>query len=196
MAAGSRLHSQYISGEPFPHIVMDDFIDREILRGLLKEWPVATSDKKYYNRAQERLKYEWQPHELTTPRLRSFLAEMNGEPMIRFIEALTGISCLIADPYYFGAGLHETKRGGHLGVHADFNIHRGMNTLRRVNLLVYLNDDWAPEYGGDLELWSRDMKQLCHKIAPVLGRAVVFNSCGRRFTKHSRPHNKFQIAAE
>jgi hypothetical protein len=187
VTAGAELHATYAAADPFPHIMMDDFIDKDVLRGLLAEWPVASTDKKYYDRPQERLKYEWQPHELSAPFLRSFLAEMNAEPMVRFIEALTGIPNLIADPYYNGAGLHEIKRGGHLGVHADFNIHRGMNVVRRVNLLIYLNDDWQPEYGGDLELWSKDMKQIRHKIAPLLGRAVVFNTDLDSFHGHPEP---------
>ena len=185
--AGTSLHSQYVNAEPFPHIIIEDFIDKDVLRGLLAEWPVAGQDRKYYDRAQERLKYEWQPHELHTPFLRSFLAEMNAEPMVRFIETLTGIPRLIADPYYNGAGLHEIKRGGHLGVHADFNIHKGMNTQRRVNLLIYLNDDWAPEYGGHLELWAKDMSEARHKVAPHLGRAVIFNTDLDSFHGHPDP---------
>src|ERR1700722_15002413 len=105
--AGSRLHAQYANAEPFPHIVIEDFLDKDLLRNLLEEWPVSGRDEKYYDRAQERLKYEWKPHELRSPALRSFLAEMNAEPMVRFIEALTGIKFLIADSYYDGAGLHE-----------------------------------------------------------------------------------------
>jgi hypothetical protein len=185
--AGARLHDQYVAAEPFPHIVIDDFMDKDILRGLLAEWPLASTDKKYYNRPQERLKYEWQPHELNAPFLRSFLAEMNAEPMMRFIEALTGIQNLIADPYYAGAGLHEIKRGGHLGIHADFNIHRGLNALRRINLLIYLNDDWDSSYGGDLELWAKDMSEVRHKVAPRLGRAVIFNTELDSFHGHPDP---------
>jgi Rps23 Pro-64 3,4-dihydroxylase Tpa1-like proline 4-hydroxylase len=187
IAAGEALHQRYVSGEPFPHIVIDNFIEPKILRGLLADWPAAGRDKKYYDRPQERLKYEWQPHELRSARLRSFLAEMNAEPMVRFIEALTGISNLIADPYYNGAGLHEIKRGGHLGIHADFNVHKELNALRRINLLIYLNDEWPAEFGGDLELWSKDMTRLCHRIAPVMGRAVVFNTELDSFHGHPDP---------
>jgi hypothetical protein len=185
--AGARLHDQYVAAEPFPHIVIDDFMDKEILRGLLAEWPVASTDKKYYNRPQERLKYEWRPQELNAPFLRSFLTEMNAEPMVRFLEALTGIRYLIADAYYDGAGLHEIRRGGHLGIHADFNIHKGMNALRRLNVLIYLNDDWDPSYGGDLELWAKDMSEARHKVAPKLGRAVIFNTELDSFHGHPDP---------
>ena len=61
--AGSQFHNAYTTATPFPHIVIDDFIDLEILRDIVAFWP-ATDDKRYYDRPQERLKYEWQPHEL------------------------------------------------------------------------------------------------------------------------------------
>ncbi|QYE35102.1 2OG-Fe(II) oxygenase [Polymorphobacter sp. PAMC 29334] len=176
ITAGAALHERYAAADPFPHIVLDDFLDADVLRRLAAEWPETSPDRTYYDRSQERLKYEWQPHDVKTPGLRAFLAEMNAEPMVRFIESLTGIKKLIADPYYVGAGLHETKRGGHLGVHADFNIHKGMDLLRRVNLLIYLNDDWLPEWNGDLELWSTDMKERRLSVPPKLGRAVIFNT--------------------
>jgi Rps23 Pro-64 3,4-dihydroxylase Tpa1-like proline 4-hydroxylase len=174
-AAGAALHTQYVDAEPFPHIVLDDFVDAEVLRSLTAEWP-STDGRNFYSRAQERLKFEFQPIHLSSPKLRSFLAELNSEPMLRFLEKLTGIEKLIADPYYIGGGLHETKAGGHLGIHSDFNIHRGMNLERRINLLIYLNDDWLPEYRGDLELWSTDMRERKHSVPPVIARAVVFNT--------------------
>lgn len=174
-AAGAALHDRYMAGDPFPSIVLDDFIDPDVLRPLLAEWPAAGAARAY-DRAQERLKFEWQPKDIHTPRLRAFLAEMNGEPMLRFLEALTGIRKLIADPYYVGGGLHETRAGGHLSVHADFNVHKGMNVVRRLNLLIYLNEDWDEAWGGHLELWTRDMKERRARIAPVLGRAVIFNT--------------------
>jgi len=62
-----------------------------------------------------------------------------------------------------------------------------MNLLRRINLLIYLNDDWAPEYGGNLELWSKDMKESRVKVAPLLGRAVVFNTDLDSFHGHPDP---------
>ena len=174
-AAGTALHASYAAADPFPHIVIENFIDADVLRSLLEEWP-STGQKVAYDRAQERLKYEWQPAQLRSPRLRAFLAELNAEPMLRFVEALTGIEKLIADPYYSGGGLHETRAGGHLGIHADFNVHAGLNLLRRVNLLIYLNDDWQPEWNGNLELWNRSMTERRVAAAPSMATAVVFNT--------------------
>jgi Rps23 Pro-64 3,4-dihydroxylase Tpa1-like proline 4-hydroxylase len=187
-AAGAALAGQYRNAEPFPHIAMDDFLPADFLRGLMADFP-DSSGKSYFDRSQERLKFQFPPRDIPGRRLRNLVMELNSPPVLKFLEAMTGIEALIADPYYEGGGLHEIKRGGHLGVHADFNIHKGMNVERRLNLLVYLNDDWDPEFGGALELWDKDMKTCRHRVAPTIGRAVVFNTGLDSFHGHPDPLN-------
>ena len=174
-AAGEALHERYAQASPFPHVVVDDFIDPEFLRGLLAGFP-DTQGSRFFDRDQERFKYQVAPDAIAHPGLRGLLAELNGAAFLAFLEGLTGIGGLIPDPYYSGGGLHETRTGGHLSVHADFNIHETMKVERRLNLLVYLNPDWRPEWGGDLELWDQEMRACQVKVAPLLGRAVIFNT--------------------
>lgn len=184
-AAGEPFAEQYASATPFAHIALDEFLPRPILRELVAEFP-SSEGHDHFNRNQERLKFGYHPQECG-PKVRHALAELNSQAFLAFLTAMTGIKGLIADPYYFGGGLHETKRGGHLGMHADFNIHRQMNVVRRLNLLVYLNEDWAPEYGGDLELWDTDMKGCEKKVAPTFARAVVFSTALDTFHGHPDP---------
>ena len=35
--------------------------------------------------------------------------------------------------------------------------HDRLDLDRRLNVIVYLNEGWDPDWGGALELWSRDM---------------------------------------
>lgn len=171
---------------PFPHIVLDDFLEAGLARTVRENFPDSASHD-YFDRDQERLKYQFNPDEIGDGRVRALIHELNSRAFLAFLEELTGIKGLIPDPYFLGGGLHETKRGGHLGVHADFNIHDQLNLVRRLNLLVYLNEDWPEEYGGKLELWDRQMQQCEVTVAPVLGRAVIFNTDLDSFHGHPDP---------
>ena len=176
--------ADYQGAAPFPHVVMDDFLDADVLRALLAEFP-SREGRTYFDRQQERFKYQFDPNTVDSARVRNLLAELNAEPFLAFVSAMTGIEGLISDPYYAGGGLHETLTGGHLSVHADFNIHGGMKLERRLNLLIYLNDDWPEEYGGKLELWDKKMRRAATSVLPVMARAVVFNTTLQSF--HGQP---------
>lgn len=183
--AGKQLAERYQSAQPFPHIAIDDFVPKSVLHEVLAEFP-SSDGHEFFDRDQERFKYQYHPQECG-PRVRNLLAELNSQAFLAFLSSMTGIKGLIADPYYLGGGLHETKRGGHLGVHADFNIHNKMKLQRRLNLLIYLNDDWDDSWGGHLELWDREMKGCTEKVAPLIGRAVLFNTDLDSFHGHPDP---------
>jgi hypothetical protein len=93
------------------------------------------------------------------------------------LEKVTGITGLKHDPLLEGGGLHQCGNGGFLNVHADFTCHpHKLNWRRRVNVLVYLNENWKTEFGGNLELWSTDMSSCKRSIEPYLNRAVIFKT--------------------
>ena len=140
LGAGKALAGTYQQARPFPHIVIDDFLDPEVLREVLGGYP-SQEGKIFFNRDQERLKFQYHPLECESQLVRNLLAELNGQAFLGFLEEMTGLDGLVSDPYYAGGGRHETVRGGHLSVHADFNVHRKVKLERRLNLLVYLNDD-------------------------------------------------------
>lgn len=186
-AAGAALAQQYQAAGPFPHIVMDDFLPADFLRDLLAEFPERGADQDSFDRDTERYKTQFPPRQIPGRRMRNLITELNSPAILKFLEAMTGIKYLISDPYFTGGGLHETLPGGHLGVHADFNVHRLLNCERRLNLLIYLNDDWSPDYGGQLELWNKEMTRCEHRVEPLLGRAVVFNTALDSFHGHPDP---------
>jgi Rps23 Pro-64 3,4-dihydroxylase Tpa1-like proline 4-hydroxylase len=184
--AGRSLSEQYRNASPFPHIVMDDFLEPEVLRGVLSDFP-SSENKPFFDRDQERLKFQYQPQEISSGLVRNLFAELNSRTFLRYLEELTGIGGLISDPHFEGGGLHETKPGGHLGVHADFNVHGRLKLERRLNLLVYLNEEWEDDYGGELELWDRQMKECAVRVKPEFGRAVIFNTALDSYHGHPDP---------
>lgn len=186
--AGQALAARYAADDPFPHIVLDDFLDQNLLRAVAAEFPDSAGHD-CFMRDQERLKFQFRPDQCQGLATRMLFAELNSRAFLTFLSELTGIEGLIADPYHAGAGLHEIKRGGHLSIHADFPQHEWMKVDRRLNLLIYLNEDWEEAYGGSLELWDRRMKSVRQRISPLFGRAVIFNTDRDTFHGHPDPLN-------
>lgn len=187
---GQELRATYMSAWPFPHVVIDDFLPPAILDRVLTHFENVTpgEDAMAFDRAQERFKTSFQPDELPDDLRRLFYA-FNARPFIKLIENITGIAGLIPDPYFLGAGIHEIRQGGHLSVHADFNHHKPMNLERRVNVLIYLNKDWQPAYGGGLELWDEAMTTRAHDIVPLFNRCVIFNTTSNSMHGNPKPIN-------
>lgn len=184
MDIGKTHAERYNGADPFPHIVLDDFVMPSALDMCLEGFPQEQSrDSQSFDRDQERFKTSHNPDHLSSSITALFHA-FNSRPFLDFLEGLTGIEGLIPDPHFIGGGFHEIRQGGHLSVHADFNHHRILNLERRINLLIYLNKDWKEEYGGQLELWDNDMKNCLTSVVPEFNRAVIFNT-----TSHSNHGN-------
>ena len=187
-AVAARLRSEYEAARPFPHVVIDDFLPSEHLDAILDEVSGVDeiSHTQRFDNAEEK-KLATDDDALLPPTLRHLLTQFNSAAFINFLESLTGITGLVGDPHFTGGGLHEITRGGFLKVHADFNHHRRLNLDRRINLLLYLNRDWQEEYGGHLELWTRDMKTCEQRILPVFNRCVIFNTTDFSYHGHPEP---------
>jgi Rps23 Pro-64 3,4-dihydroxylase Tpa1-like proline 4-hydroxylase len=186
---GEETHSQYAENVPFPHIVIDNFVDPDILRPILTEVNAVDRSRRYakfVDRKTDHNKFAFYPEAVgtQTTRLINFL---NSGPILSYVESLTGISNLIADPSYFGGGLHWIENGGFLEVHADFNHLKKYNLERRINLLLYLNEDWHDEYHGQLELWDRKTMTCAKSIAPIFNRCVMFSTTKESLHGHPEP---------
>lgn len=106
---------------------------------------------------------------------------------MEFLEQLTGIQGLVPDPHFIGGGLHQIPRGAKLGIHADFNRYARLKLDRRINALFFLNRDWDPAWGGQLELWDREMKECRRRVDPIFNRLVVFNTTSDSYHGHPDP---------
>ncbi len=183
------LSDSYQNARPFPHVVIDDFLPLDVAERMLDLFPepsyshfeqpdFKTHQVKKLGRVQESY------FEGIDPWLRTTLFEFNSMAFLDFLEILTGIDGLIADPHFKGGAFHQILPGGKLDVHADFNVDVRRLLLRRINVLVYLNKDWKPEYHGELELWSEDMRSAVVRVPPDFNRCVIFNTTSTSFHGH------------
>ncbi|PYR33651.1 MAG: proline hydroxylase [Acidobacteria bacterium] len=182
------LRADYCAAQPFPHIVLDNFLDRGLLEAALREFPdLASEEWIHYTHVNER-KFGLSNRAHFGPALGTLIDTLNGPRFVQWLEQLTSIQGLKGDETLEGGGLHQSARGGFLNVHADFTVHpHRRDWRRRVNLLVYLNHDWQDEYGGHLELWDRQVRKCVRKVAPIFDRAVVFSTDPDSFHGHPEP---------
>ena len=171
------LQKGYQTEKPFPHIVIDDFLNPEAAETAMNAFPSVKDEGWIHYVHFNEKKHGLNKMDMLPDYIQKVIAELNSDRFVSWLENLTGIKGLKADPMLEGGGLHQSLRGGYLNVHADFTIHpHKRNWQRRVNVLVYLNKDWKDEYGGFLELWSRDMKRMERSVSPVFNRCVIFNT--------------------
>ena len=185
---GESLSAEYCFAEPFPHIVLDNFLPRPVIDLAIENFPKEElkSDKTFEMGYAGLHKRQILPDDCSG-KARELFHFFNSRPMIEFLEGISSIPGLLPDPFYAGGGYHETTTGGKLGIHADFRIEERSHLHRRMNVIIYLNEDWKDEYGGCLELWSRDMSKKCKEVSPILNRCVIFNTDADSYHGHPDP---------
>jgi Rps23 Pro-64 3,4-dihydroxylase Tpa1-like proline 4-hydroxylase len=194
-----QLSFNYKNSLPFPHIVIDNFLEKkiaEIAYNELSKFNVWDYDPTDYSKLAQQNKffmpspnYKEDLELMKKDSVTAFqiLQFLNSDITLRFLEKLTGVKNLIPDPTFTGGGYHKIKAGGKLAIHADYNIHPHTKLHRRINLLVYLNPNWIEEWGGNLELWNKNLTEKTHAIAPMFNRAVIFNITDDAYHGHPEP---------
>lgn len=172
------------NAEPFPHAIVDDFIPLDLVRKINAEWPGESAWKSYRHKHSD--KWACSHPAMFGMDTRLTVDTLNTPWFVDRLAKATGIPGLVGDAMLSGGGLHETLNGGFLDIHADFNIHPATRLYRRLNLLLFLNEDWQDSWGGRLELWDQG-KTKGRTVAPLAGRAVVFETTDKSFHGHPQP---------
>lgn len=184
----AKKHSnEYAAADPFPHIVLDNIFHTETLRGVLEEFPGPREIEWERFKSDSEKKLATNRDAQFGPKTRAFLYQLNSHRFLSFLQKLTGIQHLIPDPYFFGGGIHQIERGGFLKVHADFNYHIQLKLYRRLNVLIYLNEEWKEGYGGHLELWDTEMTKAIRRVLPIFNRCVIFSTTSESYHGHPEP---------
>lgn len=187
---------KYEEANPFPSIVIDDFLPDKVGNMMLRAFPKPESEvwldwkKRNITRQPKKLGIGHASRLATAdPFIHNVLAAFNSFPFLNFLEKLTGIKHLISDPYFHGGGLHQTLSGGKLSIHTDFNYLESLGLYRRINVILFLNKGWKKDYKGNLELWNEDKTHCETEIAPIFNRLALFETNKKTFHGHPEPLN-------
>ena len=185
----TNLKKHYSSADPFPHIVIDNFLPDYVLDQVLLHFPDSKNPNWFQFNNTNELKLATRSEAYMPQYIRHVLLELNSGYVLNWLEELTQVPGLVADTRMNGGGMHNIENGGKLGIHIDFNMETHTKLHRQLNLLLYLNKDWQDEWGGHLELWNADKTVCAQKIAPIFNRCVIFNTNGKPWHGHPHPLN-------
>lgn len=177
---------RFACAEPYPHLVMDGFLPPSWARILAGEFPADPRGADGWREGTHRHSQKWT---CNGPAVRRWVQEMalDAPAFLEGLELMTGIAPLHADPGLKGGGLHLSRPGSFLDVHADFTVHAELGMRRALNLLIYLTPGYDPAWGGHLQLWDRKMRRCVQRVEPHFNRAVLFATSDTSWHGHPDP---------
>jgi hypothetical protein len=170
----------FLGAKPFKHVAIDGFFEDAFAGALLANFPAfnpALAKNEIYGGVWGKAVNE----NIRTigPVYQDLYELVASKAFLDLIGDITGIPDLLIDPKYYGGGTHENLHGQDLDPHVDFNYDEAQKLHRRLNLIVYLNKDWRPEWGGALEIHSNPRNHEENRIEaynPIFNRAILFET--------------------
>jgi Rps23 Pro-64 3,4-dihydroxylase Tpa1-like proline 4-hydroxylase len=189
-----KLREEYLLAKPFPHLVIDDFCDKARLEEMYNNIPELQNKSRDYIFANN--KFEKSNYKELGPLFHELYNDLSSEKMNEFLSFIANEEVFV-DPNNHGGGLHQGKKNSFLDMHLDFNyhpLHKGW--YRNMNLLLYLNKDWKPEYKGHLRLL--DLRTGLEKQLEVPFNRMIIQQT-RAYTLHGYdmtnfPEHKFRTS--
>lgn len=181
-----RLREEYLLASPFPHLVLDNICDSEKLLSAYNKIPELNNKSRDYIFANN--KFEKSNYKELGPEFQELYTELSSDRMNAFLSFIANEKVFV-DPVNHGGGLHQGKKNSFLDMHLDFNYHPlNKNWYRNMNLLLYLNKDWKPEYKGHLKLM--DMRSGEKKELEVPFNRLIIQQT-RAYTLHGYDMTNF-----
>ena len=181
------LHSRFQNADPFPHVVLEreqveQVLGADLLQQLADDFPAFEPENARDDYGNVNGKAVRTDVRDLGSAYRDLDATVQSQRFLDLISRITGIPHLLYDPDYVGGGTHENLTGTELNYHIDFNYHPARKWHRRLNLILFLNEQWDPAWGGVLQLhrnaWE-DSGTPDVEVIPAFGRAVIFETSER-----------------
>ena len=191
-----RFKNQFLEHKdhPFPYVVIDRLLEPKTAETCSAEFLATAEDQSkkfvhYKDQDFEFEKYALNKVNEMPPLVGSLFENLHTPTFIKFIEKVTGLEGLTVDESLWGGGMHMTKKGGYLACHKDFSVLPAtfkdeLQLLRVINIIGYLNPNWKPGWGGELELWNHAGTESVVKVEPQFNRWVIFDT---RDSYHGHP---------
>lgn len=188
-------HNIKFDDNPFDHWIIEDFLDIQDAKDVSKEFIdyESTEDMVRYKGwiGEKSTCNSWNRFPALTYKIFSNLLSLD---FVSHLSAVTGVTPLYPDIGLHGGGWHMSGKGGSLAMHLDYSIHPKLKLQRKLNLILYLEQDYNPEWGGSLQLWSHDKEKSkplnkIKEVEPLFNRAILFDTTQKSWHGFPDPIN-------
>jgi hypothetical protein len=188
----SVLREKFAQAEPFSLVVIDHFADSEKLAKVVASFPLPEKDN--INKSRDYIfaknKYEKSDFKQLSGECQELYDDLISDRFKRLLQEITQENVFV-DPEFHGGGIHQGGKDSFLDMHVDFNYHPlHKNWFRNLNVLLYLNQNWQSEYGGQLKL-RNTLNNKTLEIEPIFNRCVIMFT--RDYTLHGYDRINFPV---
>jgi len=173
------LAKQFNAGVTTRWICIDNFLEESFANAVADAYPDysdAQTHGREFTAVNERLKVQIVEANLFPDPVARLNQALASSAWLETVRKFTGIDKVVADPQLVGGGMHLYSSGAHLDVHVDFNKLNGRELYRRLNILVFMNRGWDDSWGGEFELWNKDVSKIERAMQPIFNRCVIFET--------------------
>lgn len=179
-----ELQKQYRSHPDYSLLTLDNFIPKDLVTLMAKELDdLPLEECKHFTRAGSCM-YEFNNVD-RTPVQDAVVHALHSSTFIKWLQEVTDTVDLIPDPHLIGAGYMKSFAGDSLKVHTDFNWNEELRLHRMLSVVIYLNEEWEEDWGGQLQFYDTKRDKVHTKVPVGAGNCVIWNY--NNFAFHGYP---------
>jgi Rps23 Pro-64 3,4-dihydroxylase Tpa1-like proline 4-hydroxylase len=166
-----------IKNTPFNYIIIDNFLNDNFYNEIIKTLPNKIDENFWEYSNPIEVKYVLDKKEKYSEKLNILIKELSKDYFIDKLKRIFLIDNIEADETLHGSGLHYHPKYGRLNMHLDYEKHPILeNKQRKLNIIIYLNNEWEKDWEGATELWNNDMSNCVVKCYPSKNKAIIFET--------------------
>ena len=173
-AEAERMTAQFRTPGQVPSTCVDDLLPEALAREIHQRFP--PSDRMVLKRSIKEHKRVAAQMNNYDPLLEEAIYAFQDPRVVALVQQITGLQALEPDADLYAGGISTMTKGGYLRPHLDNSHDGGQGRYRVLNLLYYVTPEWAPAYGGSLQLWDEGPLKTPRTIESRFNRLVLMET--------------------
>ena len=172
----SKYSREFTTSKPYPHIVLDNFLDKSFFSKLdIENFSSKPKKKLIFDSDLEKNKWTSKNNKLSGD-LDLIVNKLNSSEFIKNLYKLSKINNLFSTKLGNTAlaNYHEMYKSGYLGTHVDHSSEPSTGFPHVLNIILYLSKNWEREWGGATILANQNGTKILKEIDYIPNRAVIF----------------------